>query len=253
MEKYCLTDNTIYIAGNRLYQIKALKDFGKVKKGDLGGYIASEDNLSQTGNCWVFQNAMVFDNAKVLENAEICGNISMYDNSMVSGNSICDGNIYLCDNCRITGYAVVNGNSILIKNNAIIGGYSQILSTDKSSIVGGDVIIGENITIVNCGIRREKDYIYIPFEYPLKGGVAVYTGHDNRILISSSKKPCLFRWGGCHHGILSAVKKGDYKEMTLKEYIDYLEAETYSLFLIERKRYYLYNLLEGLKVFRNNM
>lgn len=36
MEKYCLTDNTIYITGNRLYQIKALKDFGKVKKGDLG-------------------------------------------------------------------------------------------------------------------------------------------------------------------------------------------------------------------------
>ena len=237
MEKYCLTDNTIYIAGNRLYQIKSLKDFGKVKKGDLGGYIASEDNLSQTGNCWVFQNAMVSDNAKVLENAEIRGNISMYDNSMVSGNSICDGNIYLCDNCRITGYAVVNGNSIMIKNNAIIGGYSQILSTDKSSIVGGDVIIGENITIVNCGIRRDKDYIYIPFEYPLKGGVAVYTGHDNRILTWDSE----YR------------KKGDYKEMTLKEYIDYLEAEIYSLSLVEKKRRYLYNLLEGLKVFRNNM
>ena len=77
MEKYCLTDNTIYIAGNRLYQIKALKDFEKVKKDDLGGYIASEDNLSQTGNCWVFQDSMVFDNAKVLENAEIRGNISM--------------------------------------------------------------------------------------------------------------------------------------------------------------------------------
>ena len=237
MEKYCLTDNTIYITGNRLYQIKALKDFGKVKKGDLGGYIASEDNLSQTGNCWVFQNAMVSGNAKVLENAEIRGNVSMYDNSMVSGNSICDGNIYLCDNCRITGYAVVNGNSIMIKNNAIIGGYSQILSTDKSSIVGGDVIIGENITIVNCGIRREKDYIYIPFEYPLKGGVAVYTGHDNRILIWDSE---------CR-------KKDDYKEMTLKEYIDYLEAEIYSLSLVEKKRRYLYNLLEGLKVFRNNM
>lgn len=237
MEKYCLTDNTIYITGNRLYQIKALKDFGKVKKGDLGGYIASEDNLSQTGNCWVFQNAMVSGNAKVLENAEIRGNVSMYDNSMVSGNSICDGNIYLCDNCRITGYAVVNGNSIMIKNNAIIGGYSQILSTDKSSIAGGDVIIGENITIVNCGIRREKDYIYIPFEYPLKGGVAVYTGHDNRILIWDSE---------CR-------KKDDYKEMTLKEYIDYLEAEIYSLSLVEKKRRYLYNLLEGLKVFRNNM
>lgn len=41
--------------------------------------------------------------------------------------------------------------------------------------------------------------------------------------------------------------------MTLKEYIDYLEAEIYSLFLVEKKRRYLYNLLEGLKVFRNNI
>lgn len=238
MEKYCLTDNTIYITGNRLYQIKALKDFGKVKKGDLGGYIASENNLSQAGNCWVFQDSMVFNNAKVLENAEIRSDTTMHDNSMVSGNSICDGNIYLCDNCRITGNAVVNGNSILIKNNAIIGGSSQILSTDKSSIVGGDVIIGENVTIINCGIRRGKHYIYIPFEYPLDGGVAVYIGHDNRILTWDSE---------CR-------KKGDYKEMTLEEYIDYIEAELYSSpFLVGRKRRYFYSLIEKLKALRNNM
>jgi hypothetical protein len=48
-------------------------------------------------------------------------------------------------------------------------------------------------------------------------------------------------------------KKGDYKEMALKEYIDYLEAEIYSLSLVEKKKHYLYNLLEGLKAFRNNM
>lgn len=238
MKKYCLTDNTIYIGGNCLYQIEALKDFGRVKKGDLGGYIASENNLSQTGNCWIFQDSMVFDNAKVLENAEIRSDTAMYDNSIVSGNSICDGNIYLCDNCRITGNAVVNGNSILIKNNAIIGGGSQILSTDKSSIVGGDVIIGENVTIINCGIHKEKDYIYIPFEYPLDGGVAVYIGHDNRILTWDSK---------CR-------KKCDYKEMTLKEYIDYIEAELYSSpFLVGRKRRYSYSLIEKLKALRNNM
>lgn len=59
----------------------------------------------------------------------------------------------------------------------------------------------------------EKKIISIPFEYPLKGGVAVYTGHDNRILTWDSE---------CR-------KKDDYKEMTLKEYIDYLEAEIYSL------------------------
>ena len=34
-----------------LYRIEALNDFSNVKKGDLGGFIESEDNLSQEGDC----------------------------------------------------------------------------------------------------------------------------------------------------------------------------------------------------------
>lgn len=48
---------------NKTYRIRALKDFetllGTVHAGDLGGYIASEDNLSQEGACWVFDDAIV--------------------------------------------------------------------------------------------------------------------------------------------------------------------------------------------------
>ena len=42
-----------------LYQIRALKDFGNVKVGDLGGWIEKEANLSQQGNAWVSGNALV--------------------------------------------------------------------------------------------------------------------------------------------------------------------------------------------------
>lgn len=35
--------------GVTLYTIKALKDFGDVKAGDIGGWIENEDNLSQYG------------------------------------------------------------------------------------------------------------------------------------------------------------------------------------------------------------
>ena len=31
----------------KLYRIRALKDFGDVKKGEVGGYIEKEENLSQ--------------------------------------------------------------------------------------------------------------------------------------------------------------------------------------------------------------
>lgn len=46
-KKYEFTKTDLYFNGTILHQIVALKDFGSVKKGDLGGWIESEDNLSQ--------------------------------------------------------------------------------------------------------------------------------------------------------------------------------------------------------------
>ena len=57
-----------------LYRIEALNDFSNVKKGDLGGFIESEDNLSQEGDCWVYDKAKVFGKAKVYDNAIIRAN-----------------------------------------------------------------------------------------------------------------------------------------------------------------------------------
>ena len=71
MKKYELTDEIIVKYGSTLHRIKALKDFGNVKTGELGGYIESGSNLSQEGNCWVCGNAEVYDNAEVCGNAEV--------------------------------------------------------------------------------------------------------------------------------------------------------------------------------------
>ena len=65
-KKYELLKNdTIDVNGHTLYRIKALKDFGNVKKGDLGGYIEKEDNLRHYGNCWVYNDAKVYEDAIV--------------------------------------------------------------------------------------------------------------------------------------------------------------------------------------------
>lgn len=79
--KYELTDETIDVSGTTLHRIKALKDFGNVKKGELGGYVESEYNLSQIGNCWVYGNARVCGDAWVYGNAELCGNARVYGNA----------------------------------------------------------------------------------------------------------------------------------------------------------------------------
>ena len=72
-KKYKLTNETINVDGRTLYRIEALRDFGDVKKGDKGGFIEKEDNLSQSNNCWVYGDAKVYDDAEVYGSAEVCG------------------------------------------------------------------------------------------------------------------------------------------------------------------------------------
>lgn len=74
MKKYELTQTTINHNGVTLYQIKALRSFGGVTAGELGGFIEKESNLSQEGNAWVYGNARVFGNAEVYGDAEVFGN-----------------------------------------------------------------------------------------------------------------------------------------------------------------------------------
>jgi hypothetical protein len=85
--KYKLTDETIEHNGKTLYRIQALKDFGDVKAGDLGGYVESERNLSQDGDCWVADDAWVYDNARVFDNALISGNAWVSGNARVNGDA----------------------------------------------------------------------------------------------------------------------------------------------------------------------
>jgi len=75
MNKYeMLYEDKIEIGSYTLYRIRALKDFGNVKTGDIGGYIERKENLSQEGTCWIYDNAKVYDNAMVYGDAKVCGN-----------------------------------------------------------------------------------------------------------------------------------------------------------------------------------
>ena len=79
-KKYELVvDDTITFWGWKLFRIKALISFGSVDAGDLGGYIYTEDNLSQKGDAWVSGDAKVWGNAKVSGNAEVSGDAKVSD------------------------------------------------------------------------------------------------------------------------------------------------------------------------------
>ena len=72
-KKFELTDKVATFNGAVIHRIRALKDFADVKKGDLGGWIEKEENLSQEGNCWIDDNARVSGDAKVFDDAWVFG------------------------------------------------------------------------------------------------------------------------------------------------------------------------------------
>lgn len=87
-----LQDQTIEWCGRTLCRIRALRDFGNVRAGDVGGYIECERNLSQDGNAWVCGDARVYDNALVYDDARVCSDARVSGNARVCGDARVYGN-----------------------------------------------------------------------------------------------------------------------------------------------------------------
>ena len=166
--KYKLTEETIAVTDRILHRIEALKDFSNVKQGDKGGYVEKESNLSQYGDCWVYDNAhvygnaMVCDNAKVYDNAKIYGNTVVSDNAMVYGNAkvsdnvmVCDEAI-VCDNAEVYDYSWIYDNATVCHNTKI---YGSVKIYDKA-VVCGNARVRDNAEICgNAIIANDSDYI----------------------------------------------------------------------------------------------
>lgn len=114
MKKYKL-DKSTKITLNHLphYRIKALKDFADVKAGDLGGYIQSEANLSQDGNCWVYDDAIISGNARVVDNAVIKNKATVDHNAIVKNNAIVKDFATIKLNATVAGNATVSDHAVV--------------------------------------------------------------------------------------------------------------------------------------------
>lgn len=140
-KKYELTNDVIeFFYGLKLYRIRALRDFAGVKKGELGGYVEWETNLSHEGNSWIGEKAQVYGNARVQENAKVTDEAIVYENAVISGNAQVRGN------ARVWGDAKIYGTS-LVCGYANITGLATI--KDKSAVLGYTVV-RDSATIGEC-------------------------------------------------------------------------------------------------------
>jgi len=196
--KYELTNESINHLGKTLYRIKALKDFNNVKKGDLGGYIEKESNLSQEYNAWVsgnakvFGNAMVYGYARVYDNAMVYGDARVYDNARVSGNAKVYGNamVYgdarVYDNARVHGNARVSGNARVFGNaevygNAWVRNFDEIKDINNiMNILGLEYSITVTPTSINIGCRSytfdQLDTVFNDDEYDDNEDIPIIKG-----------------------------------------------------------------------------
>ena len=139
-----------------LLRIIALKDFSDVKKGDRGGLIQKEPNLSQNGDCWVYNNARVYGNARVLNNAVISDNARVYKNAQIFENACVSGNAKVTENAYISGDAKIFGNA-QVYDYARVYGRAKIY---EDACVVGDTWIKGNAEIFGKASVSENAQVF---------------------------------------------------------------------------------------------
>lgn len=215
-------DNPKNYKGFRLFQIKALKSFDDVKKGDLGGWVQSELNLSQKGNCWLYDNSMAMDNSRVTKNAKMYGNSLIYGNAKISDNTKLYNNVVVCGKSFLLGETKLY-NNVEVNGNVLLHG--KVKAYNNVTIMG-DVKIGGNITL--------KGNTLFTGDMLLEGDFIIENSRDfivfqnntfkltNLTYVFKDKFWCSLDYKGDTEGLLKYIEQIDY-EGFIKPYINFVE------------------------------
>ncbi len=171
-----------------MYRIRALRDINGrgVTKGDLGGWVEREYNLSQFGDCWVFDDAQVRAGARVEDEAmmmkasilsgkslmqghatvtdevTIDGNCIIRDSAYISERAVLSGRVHVEDQCHVAGNAKLKG-TMTLKDDTWVGEHcdlqGRIVLTGRTTIEAYARINGtgsNGITITNSDVGDDS-------------------------------------------------------------------------------------------------
>lgn len=183
-----LTDQSIEVDGHTLYRIRALRDFGVIGAGEIGGFVEGEANLSHYDACWIGDNArvrgkaLVRGNAQVYGNAQVSGNARVHDNAQVYGDAKVYDNAQICDNAQVYGNARVGG-SAFVYGSARIGGNALIRQ------------VTDYLTLGPIGSRHDITTFYRAREYHVEVMCGCFSGSLDDFVERVKQVH-----GGSHHG-----------------------------------------------------
>ena len=173
-QKYILTNETFELLGHTLHRIQAVRDFADVKAGDLGGFVESTINLSQSGNCWIYDNACVFGNASVSIDAKVKDHAVVYNTytnapgdsrlkrTSVSDSAVVEHRAIIRNRAMIKHFSVVSGNAIIENEVQLTGhsfvGYDSIIAQLDEYFV---VVIDDQTFVYTCSNRMWQNQSFV--------------------------------------------------------------------------------------------
>lgn len=229
-KKYKLTDEVMRYEGRTLHRIQALRDFGLASKGELGGWVQSEDNLSHNGICWVRDNAIVMERAHVRhdalisEDAVVRGGAGVFDDTFVGQCAVVGDKAQVRGSARVYGNAIVKYASV-VAGNATVFGHAVV---DEAAFVANNSVIKDNV-IVKGDARVLGRAI-------IEGNAIVQSDADYIVFKNNFSSGRFFTWTrsndmwsvGCFYGtadqlLEKAKKDGEKVYQGYKLYVDLVE------------------------------
>ena len=144
-----------------LHRIRALQDIGdRVKAGDLGGFVESENNLStEDDTSWLFDDAIaagdafVDQDSRLFGNAVVCGSAYVSQGSALSAEARAEDSAYiraadLCGHARASGHSMIlnspdTGKAPILSESCVV--YGTVMG--DVHVMGKTVILGEERVI----------------------------------------------------------------------------------------------------------
>ena len=177
-----LRHDTIVRDGRTLYRIEALHRWPRdLQKGEKGGYVESEANLSQEGSCWLFDDACAYEDARVegeaclYDQATLRGKAKLLENAILRDHAVAEGEAIirgwssLQQQASVTGHAVLEG-KVQLEDFVHVGGNAYLKGDPIAYLwlTGNTMILGDTF-IHGYGTLAQRDAIFEEGSFKILG------------------------------------------------------------------------------------
>ena len=155
-----------------LHRIRALVDVNEaVPKGTLGGFVEYEQNLSQEGSCWIYDQAICCERAVVERSAGLFQEAIAKGDALLTGTAVMYQTSIAEESCRIPA-DLETGDAPLILGNSLVFGN-----------VCGKVLVRGNV-LPSRSVENQTQELLV-----FRGGDSIHKVNESKKKTKSKKQP----------------------------------------------------------------